>query len=221
MAENITDTWKRRKKGEGFKGLINNVLQMTGIGTTDQAKKFTENIQIDETDQGENIDVSLATIKETNENKINTINEKKANLDIINANQTITTPNLNNTDYMTMAAENASLPSNEDVAAVEEYINNVKMGLPNYSVPNNLETTWQYMLDRGKVEPTNYFSGQEIVNQVPILHSNTPINNLNAVAPVNNNFTGPLLQHQQLNYDLMNDEKELLPSNNVNDPRIF
>jgi len=223
MVEEISDHWKGRKKGEGFKGLINNVLQMTGIGTTDQAKKFTENIQIDETDQGENIDVSLATIKETNENKINAINEKKANLDIINTNQTIATPNLNNANWITQTAENASLPSNEDVAAVEEYINNVKMGLPNYSVPNNLEATWQYMLDRGKVEPTNYFSGQEIVNQVPILHSNAPIidNKFNAVAPANMNLNN-MNFNEPLNYEIIDEQKkkELLPYN-VNYPGVL
>ena len=227
MVEEISDHWKGRKKGEGFKGLINNVLQMTGIGNTDQAKKFTkdkvtENIQVDETDQGEDIDVSLATIKETNENKINAINEEKANLDIIKANQTITAPNVANTNYMTMAAENVALPSNEDVMAVEQYMNNVKMGLPNYSVPNNLESTWQYMLDRGKVEPANYFSGQEIVNQVPILHSNAPIeNNFNAVAPANMNLNN-MNFNAPLNYEIIDEQKkkELLPYN-VNYPGVL
>jgi hypothetical protein len=194
-----------------------------GITNTSQAKNFTnedvvESTQLDD-NQEDMIDTSIVDIKQTNENKINAINAEKANLDVIKANENITVPNLDNTNYMTLSAENTSLPSNEDVMAVQEYVKNVKMGVPNYSVPNNLGTTWQYMLDRGIVEPADYFSGQEIVNQVPILHSNAPIIDNNAVAPANMNFNN-MNFNAPLNYDLMNEKKELLPYN-VNYPGVL
>ena len=69
------------------------------------------------------------------------------------------------------------------------------------------------------MEPANYFSGQEIVNQVPILHSNAPIIDNNAVAPANMNLNN-MNFNEPLNYEIMNEKKELLPYN-VNYPGVL
>jgi len=213
MVEGITNTWKGRKKGEGFKGLINNVLQMTGIGNTDQAKKFTndkvtENIQIDETDQGENIDVSLATIKEANKNK---------------------------TEELSLASLQDKKPTSLDIQGVQNYITDVSKGIQVAAPPDNMKETWDFMVTNNIPNTSEYLVGSDIINQSSI-NPNAVINtgatiNPNTIAPVNAdptltaamtanpnfnfNFTTP-----KLNYDLIN-QKQALPLENANYPGVL
>ena len=206
MVEEISDHWKGRKKGEGFKGLINNVLQMTGIGNTDQAKKFTddrvtENIQIDNTDQGENIDVSLATIKETNKNK---------------------------TEELSLASLQNKNPTSLDVQGVQNYITDVSKGIQVAAPPNNMKETWDFMVANNMPNTSEYLVGNDIINQSPInpnaiapINTSTiaPANNsaLTAAMPANPNFN---FKAPQLSYDLIN-QKQALPLNNASYPGVL
>jgi len=182
-----------------------------GITNTSQAKKFTndkvtENIQIDETDQGENIDVSLATIKETNKNKT-----EKLNLASLQ-NKTIT-----------------SL----DIEGAQNYISDVSKGIQVAAPPENLNETWDFMVANNMPNTSEYLVGNDIINQSSI-NPNAVINtgatiNPNAIAPVNAdptltaampanpnfNFKAP-----QLSYDLIN-QKQALPLENANYPGVL
>ena len=206
MVEEISDHWKGRKKGEGFKGLINNVLQMTGIGNTDQAKKFTEdkvteNIQIDNTDQGEDIDVSLATIKETNKNK---------------------------TEELSLASLQNKNPTSLDVQGVQNYITDVSKGIQVAAPPNNMKETWDFMVANNMPNTSEYLAGNDIINQSSInpnaiapINTSTiaPANNsaLTAAMPANPNFN---FKAPQLSYDLIN-QKQALPLENANYPGVL
>ena len=59
MVENITDTWKGRKRGGGIHGLVEDVLTLVGIGNTKKTNEFITK----KTDNNDEIKTNMSEIK--------------------------------------------------------------------------------------------------------------------------------------------------------------
>ena len=70
MVESITEDWKGRKKGRGIKGLIDDALNMVGIGNTNKTNEFitrkTDNNTIETQDSSNNTPLETDTEIKTN-----------------------------------------------------------------------------------------------------------------------------------------------------------